>query len=403
MAGLLLAVIYLAFISLGLPDSILGAAWPSMSRGLGVPFSWAGGISMVISTGTVISALLSERVTRRLGVGRVTACSVGLTALSLLGFSLAPSYWVLLALALPYGLGAGGVDAALNNYVAVHYASRHMSWLHCMWGVGAAIGPYVMGFALSRGQGWPWGYRYIAMAQVVLTLVIVASLPLWQGEGGGAGRRRSRGSVPPPDQPRQDSGEDRGPIPLWEVVCIPGVADVMLAFFCYCGIETTVGLWASTYMTLEGGLNRVAAARWASLFYLGITAGRALGGFLTMKFNDPVMVRSGQAILLAGILCVFLPSPGQWTRLVGLILVGLGAAPIYPCMIHATPAHFGVRRSQAVIGVQMASANAGSLLAPPVFGLMAGHFSIALLPAYLLFLLAGMVLGHERLEARSAV
>ncbi|PWG64788.1 MFS transporter [Bifidobacterium callitrichidarum] len=392
----MLAVIYVAFISLGLPDALLGAAWPTMSQDLAVPVSWAGGISAVISMFTIVSALLSDRMTLKFGAGRVTAVSVALTAMALAGFSVAPNYWVLILIAVPYGLGAGGVDAALNNYVAVHYESRHMSWLHCMWGVGASIGPYIMGFALSGGQGWPWGYRYIAILQVILTVILVLSLPLWKS------RKRTAAEAAADDTTGVAPGDavekERRPLGVAGVLAIRGAKEILIMFFCYCAIETTAGLWASSYMVLHGGVDKITAASWASLFYVGITVGRALSGFLTMKLADPAMIRLGQVLVLAGIVTMLIPLPHHLGIVVGLVVVGLGCAPIYPCVIHSTPTYFGEENSQAIVGVQMACAYMGSLVMPPVFGLIAQYVSIALYPWYLLLFLVLMTVMHERLR-----
>lgn len=407
--NLLLAVIYLAFISLGLPDSLLGAAWPSMRPQMGVPISWVGGISMIISAGTIVSSLLSDRLTLRFGTGKLTAVSVGITAVALFGFSVAPNYWVLALIAVPYGLGAGGVDAALNNYVAIHYASRHMSWLHCMWGIGASAGPYIMGFALSREQGWPWGYRYISIIQIVLTAIIVLSLPLWKGRkdvpaaqnsdesGNAVPVTKAKGAVEVKTVADSQQVPSK-PLGLRGVLAIRGAKEILVMFFCYCGIETTAGLWASSYMVGHDGIDKVTAASLASLFYLGITAGRALSGFMTMKFDDPTMIRIGQAVLGVGVVVMMLPLPGHIATIVGLLMVGLGCAPIYPCTIHATPSYFGADRSQAIVGVQMASAYSGSMLMPPLFGLVAQHVSIALFPWCILVMLALMVTMHEMLR-----
>jgi fucose permease len=403
--NLLLAVIYMAFISLGLPDSLLGAAWPSMRPQMGVPLSWVGGISMIISAGTIISALLSDRMTLRFGTGKLTAVSVGLTAVALFGFSVAPNYWVLALIAIPYGLGAGGVDAALNNYVAIHYASRHMSWLHCMWGIGASVGPYIMGFALSNGQGWSWGYRYISIIQIVLTVIIVFSLPLWKERQGGsvtAGTTQDKNVSDTAANGEKNETVAVKPLGIRGVLAIRGAKEILVMFFCYCAIETTSGLWASSYMVDHDGISKVTAASLASLFYLGITAGRALSGFMTIKFDDPTMIRIGQAVLGIGVLIMILPMSGHIATVVGLVLIGLGCAPIYPCVIHSTPFYFGVERSQAIVGVQMACAYAGSLAMPPLFGLLAQHISIALYPWYLLVLLALMVAMHEILRHKVA-
>lgn len=387
MIHLLLAVIYLSFISLGLPDSLLGSAWPTMYREFQVPVSYAGAISMIIAVGTVISSLQSDRLTRKLGTGRVTALSVAMTAIALFGFSVSGSFWMLCLWAVPYGLGAGSVDASLNNYVALHYSSRHMSWLHCMWGVGASLGPYIMGFALAGGGDWHMGYRYIAFIQIVLTAVIMVSLPLWKKR------------LLPGEEVGSDAVVGRV-LTLKEIVRIPGAKEVMITFFCYCAVEQTAGLWASSYLALQRGMSAEKAAGYASLFFIGITVGRAISGFMTMKFSDESMIRMGMGIIAVGIAALLLPL-GDGMALAGLILVGLGCAPIYPCIIHSTPAHFGAERSQALIGVQMASAYVGICVMPPIFGLIANHISVGLFPVFMLAILVLMFLMHEALVKKS--
>ena len=378
MIHLLLVIIYLSFISLGLPDALLGAAWPTMYLEFDVPVSCAGIISMIIALGTVVSSLMSDRLTYWLGPGRVTALSVGLTAAALLGFSTCDAFWMLCLWAIPYGLGAGSVDACLNNYVALHYTSRHMSWLHCMWGLGASTGPYVMGWVLSGGGHWTGGYRTIGLLQIALTCVLLFSLPLWKKRIG------------------SEAGSESKPLSLPQILKIPGAKEVLITFFCYCGLETTAALWASSYLALHKGVPADTAASFASMFYIGITLGRALNGFLTLKFNDTQLIRMGQVIILLGVSVMLLPL-GEAIALAGLILIGLGCAPIYPCIIHATPEHFGPEHSQALIGVQMASAYVGTCLAPPLFGLVANHITVALLPVYLLAILILMAVMHERL------
>ena len=380
MVHLLLAIIYIAFISLGLPDSLLGAAWPVMHEDLGAPLSYAGIISMIIAFGTVVSSLQSDRLTLWLGTGKVTAISVAMTATALLGFSASSEFWMLCLWAIPYGLGAGGVDAALNNYVALHYRSWHMSWLHCMWGVGAATGPYIMGMALEMGTGWPAGYHIIAVMQVVLTIILFASLPLWK-------ERK--------DEVQADSGHKRKPLSLREIFWIPGAREILVAFFCYSAVEQTCGLWASSFLNLSKGISAEQAASFGAMFFIGITVGRAINGFFAMRMHDESMIRMGQVLILLGIVTVMLPA-GDAVALAGLILIGLGCAPIYPCIIHSTPTHFGKEKSQAIIGVQMAAAYIGTMLMPPLFGILANHLSISLLPIYLLVLLAIMACMHER-------
>lgn len=388
MFQLLLIIIYLAFISLGLPDSLLGSAWPIMYQEFSVPVSYAGGISMIIAAGTIISSLQSDRLTKKFGTGKVTAFSVLMTAAALFGFSISHSYAALCLWAVPYGLGAGSVDASLNNYVALHYASRHMSWLHCMWGIGASAGPYIMGYALTSGQSWNMGYRYIAILQAVLTAILIFSLPLWK-------KQRADGTE------QADGEAESKPLSLRQIIKIPGAKEVMITFFCYCALEQTTGLWASSYLVLHRGLSAKTAAGFASLFYIGITAGRALSGFLTIKLNDTQMIRLGQGFIISGIVLLFLPF-GSVSSLCGLIFVGLGCAPIYPSIIHSTPEHFGADKSQAMIGVQMACAYVGICFMPPIFGYIANYVSVSLYPVYLLAILILMAVMHEKMLLKAA-
>lgn len=380
MFSILLPIIYISFISLGLPDSLLGAAWPTMQVQYAVPVSYAGIVSMIISCGTVISALMSDALTARLGAGRVTAISAGLTAGALLGFSVSSSFWALCLFAVPYGLGAGSVDAALNNYVALHYASRHMSWLHCMWGVGTTIGPFVMGRALSAGHGWSMGYRYIGLIQLAICALIIFSLPAWKRAEGDSAAGATK----------------REPLPLKSVVAIPGAREVMLSFFCYCAYEQTAMLWGSSYLVGAAGLDAERAASLASLFCLGITVGRGLCGFVTYKLSDTQMIRLGEGAVLIAAGLMLLPF-GAWCKMAGLVLTGLGCAPIYPCVIHSTPAHFGAERSQAIIGIQMASAYIGTTIVPSIFGLLAQLLSVKLLPVFIIILAVCGALMYERL------
>ena len=378
MFGFLLAMIYLSFVSLGLPDALLGAAWPSMYPQLHVPVSYMGIISMTISACTVVSSLLAHRVINRFGTGRVTAFSTGVTGLAMLGFFLSGNFWMLLLLAIPYGLGAGCVDAALNNYVAVHYESRHMSWLHCMWGIGASLGPYIMGFALTGGHGWNMGYCYVGILQLILTGVLFCSLPQWKQTGA------------------EEEEKQQKPLSLPQILKITGVKEIMVAFFCYCALELTAGQWASSYFVMKDGIPAEEAASLAGLFYMGITTGRAISGFVTMKLSDTRMIRLGQGIVAAGIGLMLLPLGSAATG-AGLLLTGFGCAPIYPCVIHSTPYFFGTANSQQIIGVQMASAYVGNLLMPTLFGFIADHLGAEFLPLYLGCILLVMVLMHRRM------
>lgn len=385
MFSILLAIIYVAFISLGLPDSLLGAAWPVMHAALGVPVSYAGAVAMIISAGTIVSSLLSDRLTKAFGAGPVTAVSVLMTAAALFGFSASHAFWQLCLWAVPYGLGAGAVDAALNNYVALHYASRHMSWLHCFWGVGAAIGPYIMGACLAGDLGWSGGYRTISLLQLGLTAVLFLSLPLWN---------RHRAQTP-------DAAPARA-LGIRQAVRIRGVPLMLLTFFAYCALEQTTGLWASSYLVQARGIGDETAARFASLFYLGITGGRFVCGFAADRIGDRRLIRLGIATLGAGVILIGLPVKADLPALAGLVIVGLGCAPIYPSIIHATPANFGRDNSQAVIGLQMAGAYVGTTLMPPLFGLIATHIHIGLFPLYLLLLTALMLVMSERLNRLAA-
>ena len=383
MVHLLLIIIYLSFVSLGLPDALLGAAWPMMCQEFSVPMSYAGAIALIISAGTVVSSLLSDRLTKWLGTGKVTAISVGLTAVALFGFSVSGRFWLLCLWAIPYGLGAGSVDASLNNYVALHYASRHMSWLHCMWGLGASAGPYIMGIALTGGMSWNTGYQIISGIQLLLTAALFLSLPMWR-------KRR--------DEP-DANGEKAKPLSMKQIFGIPGAKEVMLAFFCYCGLEQTCILWGSSYFVMHNGLDEETAAGLASLFMLGLTTGRFLSGFITYKLNDTNMIRLGEAIICVGAVTMLLPL-GNPAAMAGLTLMGLGCAPIYPCIIHSTPDHFGEENSQALIGVQMASAYVGICCMPPLFGLIANHISAGLLPWYVGAINVLMILMIEKLSRK---
>lgn len=376
MINLLLAIIYLSFISLGLPDALLGSAWPSMYKEFNVPISYAGIISMIISIGTIVSSLQSDRLTKRFGAGKITAFSVAATAIALIGFSITHSYWLLCIWAIPYGLGAGSVDASLNNYVALHYESKHMSWLHCMWGIGATIGPYIMGYAITNNN-WNTGYRYISIIQIVLTAILFLSLPLWNKN----------------DEKNKEKISTKV-LSLKEIIKIDGTKEIMICFFCYCAIEATTGLWASSYLNIYKGADIKTAASFGSLFYIGITVGRAISGFITMKLNDNQMIILGEFLILIGIILMIIPAINI-VSLIGFIIIGLGCAPIYPSIIHSTPYNFGAENSQAIIGVQMASAYVGTSIMPPLFGYIANHISISLLPFYLILILILMFIMHK--------
>ena len=381
MASVLIAIIYLAFVSMGLPDALLGSAWPTMYGGMGVPVSWAGLVTIIMAGGTVISSLMSDQLLRRFGTGMVTAVSTLMTAVALFGFSISSAFWHLILWAIPYGLGAGSIDAALNNYVALKYKSRHMSWIHFFWGVGATAGPAIMGGILSGGAAWTSGYRTVGLIQTAMTLVLFLTLPLWK-----------KNDLPQPGKTGGDHRLTRG-----QVLRIPGAKALLVAFFCYSSVEATAGLWASSYMTLQRGVAPDVAARWASIFYLGITLGRFAIGFITDRVGDRNMIRIGQGCIIVGVLTLFL-APDNTVAFVGLILAGLGCAPVYPCLLHETPVNFGVENSQTMMGFQMACAYTGSTLMSPLFGLIADHVSIGLYPVYLLCFAVTMLLTAERMN-----
>lgn len=390
MFALLVAIIYLSFISLGLPDSLLGAAWPVMRIEFDSPDSFASIISVIIGLGTISSSLLSDRLTKKFGAGPVTAVSTGMTAVALFLFSISTQFWMLAVFAIPYGLGAGGVDAALNNYVALHLKSRHMSWLHCMWGVGASISPYIMSYALSGGTGWNQGYFIVAVIQIVLTAIIFISLPLWKRES------RIFGKNVAAEDNKEEKAEVEAKLkalPLKEVFKINGAVACFLCFFCYCALEQTSMLWASSYMVSHNGFPEERAAMFASLFFIGITVGRGLNGFLTFKLPDRTLIRIGYSIICAGVVLIAIP-PADWLTIAGFIILGLGCAPVYPSIIHSTPSLFGAQNSQAMIGVQMAFAYIGGL-ASPLFGVLADAINRDILPIYIAFFLAIMIIMHE--------
>ena len=422
MYGLLLAIIYLSFISLGLPDSLIGSAWPVMHVDLGVSIASAGVITIIISAGTVISSLFSDFLIRKLSTGLVTAISVGMTALALLGFSFATAYWQLCVLAVPYGLGAGAVDAALNNYVALNYNAKHLNWLHCFWGVGAAISPYIMSFALTSGLGWNNGFRTVFYIQIALTAILLFALPLWKKA------KQSSGFQPISQFDYLEYKKINNPLPknadiqyqsqfatvesqnmqnepekkksFFSVFKIKGVWLVLIAFFSYCALEQTTGLWAASYLVQYRGVEPTVAAKFASFFYIGITIGRGLAGIFADKIGDKTLIRLGSGIIIIGVLLVALPLTSTVPSLIGLIIIGLGCAPIYPAIIHSTPTNFGKDNSQSVIGVQMAFAYIGITAMPPLFGVIAQYIDIGLYSLYIFLFAVLMIVMLEILNAK---
>lgn len=381
---LLLIIIYLSFISLGLPDSLLGSAWPSMYLRMGVPISYAGIISMIVAGGTIIASFFSEKIIRYLKTGKVTAISVLMTAVALFGFSISRNFIELCIWAVPLGLGAGSVDAALNNYVALHYKAKHMSWLHCFWGIGATTGPIIMSIFLQHGGAWNLGYLTISIIQFCLVAVLFISMPLWKKVV---------------DESALTEEAERPSLKFAELLKLPGAKPALVSFFCYCSVESTAGLWGSSFLVIVKGITAETAARWISLFYFGITFGRFLSGFITLKLNQRQMVRMGQAILACGVMLLFLPL-GNLVLITGFFLVGLGCAPIYPSLLHETPVNFGSEYSQAIMGIQMACAYVGTTFMPPLFGMIAANITYKLFPAYLGILLLMMIVMVESLNKK---
>ncbi len=374
---LLLTLIYLAFISLGLPDSLLGSAWPTMHAAFSMPLSAAGMISMIISGGTICSSLLAERLIHRFSTRIVTVASVFLTAAALFGFSLSTRFWMLCLWAIPYGLGAGAIDSALNNHVAMHYSSRHMSWLHCFWGVGTIISPYIMSYAITNAS-WQAGYRGVSLLQLGIFLVLLLTLPVWRCVGHEAA-----------------ADSDSQVLGLRRALQIPGAKALLLGFFAYCAAEATAMLWASSYLVNVRQISAERAAAFASLFFIGMTVGRFAAGLLPERFRDQNRIRLGAAVAFCGIVCILLPIRSDSLCLAGFVILGLGCAPIYPSIIHSTPANFGAENSQALIGIQMASAYVGSTFMPPLFGLLGTQISLRILPFYLAAFLVLMLVMLE--------
>lgn len=378
MIGLLIAVIYLSFISLGLPDAVLGSAWPFIIEEFGVTVSSMGIVTIIISAGTIFSSLKSNYLIIKVGVFKIVVASIFITAISLLGFAFSNSFLMLCLLAIPYGLGAGCIDAALNNYVAVNFESKHMSWLHCMWGVGATTGPYVMGRVLTNNLSFKGGYVILFVIQLIIALIVLFSKNAWKLKS------------------NDKNSEEKVILSLKEIFKIKGVLQIAIAFFCFCAIEHTTGLWASSYLVYNRGVDASVAAGFTALFYLGITIGRGVNGFIAMKYNDKQMIRAGFFIMAVGIIVLMLPFSNTFA-FVGLALIGLGSSPVYPCIIHSTPENFGKTNSQAITGVQMASAYTGTLFMPALFGVLGKYISFDLYSLYIGFILIIMIVMYEKL------
>ncbi len=366
MGSLLLAVIYLIFISLGLPDSLLGSGWPKMQVVFNVPSSYAGYVSMTISFLTIVSALISPGMIKRFHTKWIVIVSIFLTILGLLGFSVSGSYWMLFVFAVPYGLGAGSIDASVNHYVANNYSSSEMNFLHCFYGVGAVISPYIMALALRKAK-WNEGYRWTAYIQSLILFICIISLPLWK------------------KNEKADVGEIRDSAGIMETLKVPGVVLTLIAFYAYCSGEATCFLWTPSYFAgTRPWLSDDVIASFGSLIFGGLMLGRLISGFISNKLGDRLLIRLGIALELIGIIMVFLPLQGYIIAAAGFVVIGTGMGPVYPSIQHMAPYNFGKRYSAAVIGLQMASAYVGSTFMPMVFGIIQQNIGIGIMPLYLL-------------------
>ncbi len=398
MVSLLLPVIYIAFVSLGLPDSLLGSAWPVMYAELGAPVAAQSVITTLITACTIVSSLATTPLMRRLGAGKLTAISVGMTAAAILGFSASTSLWQLCLLALPYGLGAGSVDAALNNYVAIHYSERHMSWLHCCWGIGTSVSPVIMGWALAGPMSWHGGYLAVGIIQCCITALLVFSLPLWRRSGDDSEKDDAAGAADAPGAPCPAAKKG---FTYAEVLRLPGAAAAILSFGCYSGFEYVCGLWSSSHLVLARGIAESQAATMASFFYMGITFGRFVSGIAAPHVGSKNLIRIGQGVAAAGIL-LFIFGQGEAALSVALALIGLGCAPIYPSIISLTPERFGEAASQSMVSLQMACAYVGSTVMPPLTALIVAMGGAAFLPVLLAVILVAMALLSEAANRRLA-
>lgn len=386
MIRVLLIIIYIAFISLGLPDAIMGSAWPMIHNDLNVPISYAGIATMIVSGGTIISSFFSEKIIRKFGTGKVTTFSVLLTATGLLGIYISPSFIWICLMGIPLGIGAGAVDSALNNFVALHYKARHMNWLHCFWGIGATSGPFIMSVYLLKDNGWRLGYATIGIIQAILVVCLFISLPIWRKF----------------EAPNNNEEEKSSEVKVSILLKLPGAKAALISFLCYCAVELTTGLWASSFLVMNNGLSTERAAKWVSFYYLGITVGRFLSGFMAMKFNNKQMIRIGQVISILGAAILTL-SLSESLQLAGLIAIGLGCAPIYPAMLHETPNRFGKELSQGIMGIQMATAYIGSTFIPPLFGAISQLIGFKFLPIFLLIFMVIMLVSSEHVNKKVKV
>lgn len=367
MITVLLIIIYVVFIGLGLPDSVLGTAWPAMYPDLNLPVGNASILTIIMSVCTALASYFSARLINKFGTGLVTAVSTLLTALSLLGFSLANSMLFLCLVGIPLGLGAGAIDSALNNYVATRYKSTHMNFLHAFYGVGVMISPLILSITLHGNGGWRDGYLFVFAIQAVIFIASIIALPLW---------KKVKEQTP--------AHENYTPITLTlkQMVKMPAVKMAWIVFFSTCALEFTCGTWGATYLVNSVGITESTAAIYLMLYYAGITSSRFISGLISTKVSAKNIVFTGSAIIAVGILVLIFPLPTTIKGL-GLLLIGLGNGPTFPNLTYLTPSFFGKDISQSIVGTIMVACNLGICLMPPVFGLLAQYVNIGLLPYFL--------------------
>ncbi|MBR4785594.1 MAG: MFS transporter [Fibrobacter sp.] len=372
----LLVVIYVAFIGLGLPDTVLGAAWPLMQRDMHAPLSAAGLLSIIVSVGTIVSSLLTPKLLRLIGTGKLVFVSIALTALASVGYGFSTAFWMMCLFAIPMGIGAGAIDVSLNNFAAIHLESKHTSWLHASWGIGACLGPALLAGSAFFGFGWRGAYEMVAFLLAIIAVMMLASLPMWKRRERGDSRLQQTSSTPD--------------ISLRAALRVPGMKLSFLTFFFYSSLEISTSLWCGTYLVARGFEPEVGALA-VSLMFASVMVGRILSGFFAIRFTDMRLVHAGIAIVVVGCLVLVFPLP-LWVTPVCICLLGLGCAPVYPSLIHATPARFGEELSGRAISIQMAGSYLGSIIMPPAFGFVASHFSVIVWPIALAFFVGSLLL-----------
>lgn len=386
MATILLIIIYITFIGLGIPDSLLGAAWPGISQELSLPVSWANFITIIISFGTIISSLLSTKLINKFSTSVVTAVSTTMTAISLFGFSISNNMIFLCLFSIPLGLGAGSIDTALNNYVAINYKASHMNFLHCFYGIGVSLSPFLMSIALSKNS-WQKGYRIVSFIQFGIAALTILSIPLWTKISS-----------------NQDSGSANNSknIGLLKLIKDKKVRMACFTFMGSCGLEYTCGTWGSTYLVNSKEMAIDTAALMITFYYVGIAIGRFISGLISIRYSSQQIIKIGLIFIFVAIILLFIPFSSNISGF-AFFLIGMGNGPIFPNMLHLTPENFGEDNSQAVMGVQMAFSYFGIMLVPAFFGIMAQIFNTDFFPIYIAILFALMVSATIKLKKINSI